>query len=97
MPPEKFLFLKKFPVMIRNNKLSRPEEINWRNIDLSSYSIFGRWVLSLLLVFLAIIITSAMIGFCTLYVASTSSCSGVVLPDTTIYTTYASQIAFVKT
>jgi hypothetical protein len=24
-PPEKYLFLGKFPVMIRNNKLSRPE------------------------------------------------------------------------
>jgi hypothetical protein len=24
-PPEKFLFIRRFPVMIRNNKLSRPE------------------------------------------------------------------------
>lgn len=81
--------------MIKNNKLSRPEEINWRNIDLTSFSIFARWILSLLLVFLAVVITSAMIGFCTLYVASTSSCSGITLPDASIYTTYASQIAIV--
>lgn len=40
------------------------------------------------------IITSALIGFCTLYVASTSSCSGVNLPTTG---TYAQQIAIVQT
>lgn len=97
LPPEKFLFLQKFPLMIRNSKLSRPEEINWRNIDLSSFSVVGRWLLSLLLVFIAVIITSALIGFCTLYVASTSSCSNVVLPDTSIYTSYSSQIAIVST
>ncbi len=54
-----------------------------------------RWILSLFLVVLAVIITSAMIGFCTLYVASTSSCAGITLPDTSIYTTYASQINIV--
>jgi hypothetical protein len=96
MPPEKFLFLKQFPLMIRNNKLSRPEEINWRNVDLSNISIFIRWIISLLLLLLSIVLTSAMIGFCTLYVASTSSCQNVVLPDTTIYLTYASQIAVVQ-
>jgi hypothetical protein len=81
--------------MIKNNKLSRPEEINWRNIDLTSFSILGRWILSLFLVVLAVVITSAMIGFCTLYVASTSSCSGITMPDINVYTTYASQIAIV--
>lgn len=37
-----------------------------------------------------------MIGFCTLYVASTSSCQNIVLPDTATYTTYISQINIVK-
>lgn len=37
-----------------------------------------------------------MIGFCTLYVASTSSCQNVVLPDVTVYTTYTSQIASIQ-
>lgn len=37
-----------------------------------------------------------MIGFCTLYVASTSSCQNVVLPDVTVYTTYAAQIASIQ-
>ena len=97
MPPEKFLFLKKFPLMIRNNKLSRPEEINWRNIDLTNISIVMRSLCSLLLVTLAIIITSALIGFCTLYVASTSSCQSYVAPNTSIYTTYSSQITYVST
>lgn len=90
-PPEKFLFLGKFPLYIRNNKLSRPEEINWRNIDLSGFSVFLRWFFSIVLVVFSIIITSAMIGFCTLYVASTSSCqnysftsTGNTLTDTTL-------------
>lgn len=83
--------------MIRNSKLSRPEEINWRNIDLTGLSVAARWLGSLVLVVLAIIITSALIGFCTLYVASTSSCANVSLPDTSIYTTYASQITIVST
>lgn len=95
MPPEKFLFLKKFPLIIRNNKLSRPEEINWRNIDLTNISIALRSIFSLVLVVLAIIITSALIGFCTLYVASTSSCQSYVAPDTS--TSYSSQIAVVST
>lgn len=64
---------------------------------MSSFSIAIRWILSLFLVFLAIIITSALIGFCTLYVASTSSCSNITLPDTNIYTSYAAQIAIVST
>lgn len=82
--------------MIRNNKLSRPEEINWRNTDLSSFSLCVRFILAALLVVLSIAITSAMIGFCTLYVASTSSCQNYVTPDPTIYTTTAAQIAYVK-
>lgn len=70
--------------------------MNWRNIDLSSCSIFTRWAISLILLFLCIAITSALIGFCTLYVSSLSSCQGVTLPDTSIYTTYATQIAQVQ-
>jgi hypothetical protein len=69
--------------MIRSNNLSRPEEINWRNIDLSKMSIFIRWTVSLLLVVISIAITSALIGICTLYVASTSSCQNVIYPQTT--------------
>jgi hypothetical protein len=47
------------------------------------------------LLFICIAITSALIGFCTLYVSSLSSCQGFVQPDTTTYPTYASQIAVV--
>lgn len=56
-----------------------------------------RSLCSLLLVAVAIIITSALIGFCTLYVASTSSCQSYVAPNTSTYPTYASQIAVVST
>lgn len=56
-----------------------------------------RSLCSLLLVGLAIIITSALIGFCTLYVASTSSCQSYVAPNTSTYPTYSSQIAVVST
>jgi len=64
----------RFPMLINTNKLSRPEEINWRNIDLSNISVVLRWIFSLVVVVLCILVTSALIGFCTLYVASTSSC-----------------------
>lgn len=56
-----------------------------------------RSLCSLLLVALAIIITSALIGFCTLYVASTSSCQSYVAPNTSTYPIYSSQIAVVST
>ena len=94
-PPPSELFQNKYPLMIRNNNLSRPDQINWRNADLTSCSSFGRWVLSICLVTLCIIITSGIIALCMLYVSSTSSCQNVTLPSTSLSTT--DQIAQVKT
>ena len=84
IPPERLLFLKKFPVMLRNSKLSRPEYINWRNIDISNVGRFVRWSCSIFFVVLAIIVTSSLIGLCTLYVSSTSSCQNYNSPTGTV-------------
>lgn len=80
-PPERTLFLGKFPLMLKNTKISRPEEINWRNMDLTGPSRALRWVCSIFCVIIAIAITSALIGFCTLYVASTSNCQRYIAPS----------------
>lgn len=93
-PPVNKLFLGKFPIMIRNNDLTRPEQINWRNTDISNCSSFVRWMLSLLFLAISIIITSGLIGFLMLYVASTSNCQNVTLPSTSL--SVADQIAAVK-
>jgi len=79
-PPERQLFLGKYPVMVKDTKISRPEEINWRNMDLSGFSRFLRIVCSFFFVIVAILICSALIGFCTLYVASSSNCQSYVAP-----------------
>lgn len=79
-PPERLLFLGRFPIMLRNAKLSRPEEINWRNIDISGLGRFVRWFFSIFFVVISIMITSSLIGLCTLYVASTSSCQDYTTP-----------------
>jgi hypothetical protein len=91
------MFLQKFPISIRSNRLSRPEEINWRNIDLSSASITIRYILSLLLVLIVIAITSALISLSTLYAASISSCQTYIAPNANTYNTIISQINYAKT
>ena len=79
-PPERQLFLGKFPVMIKDTRISRPEEINWRSMDMSGLSRVLRMVCSLVVVVLAILVCSVLIGFCTLYVASSSNCQNYVAP-----------------
>ena len=79
-PPERQLFLGKFPVMVKDTRISRPEEINWRSMDMSGLSRLLRVVCSLVVVVLAILVCSALIGFCTLYVASSSNCQSYVAP-----------------
>ena len=61
--------------MIESMNLSRPEEYNWNNLDISTCSRVLRVIFSILLVIIMIAITSSLIAFCTLYVSSTSSCS----------------------
>lgn len=79
--------------MLKNTKISRPEEINWRNMDLTGASRGVRWVCSIICVVIAIAITSALIGFCTLYVASSSNCQKYVAPTGV---TTAAQVAEVS-
>ena len=91
------MFLQKFPISIRSNKLSRPEEINWRNSDLSNVSVVFRYIISLLLVVIVIIITSALISLSTLYAASISSCQSYIPPSIATYPTVTSQITYART
>lgn len=89
-PPERYLFLEKFAIFMKNTKIIRPEEINWQNIDMSDLSRGARWICSLFFVILAIAVTSGIIGLLTLYVASLSSCQRYVAPTGI---TFALQIA----
>jgi hypothetical protein len=75
LPPQGRLFMGKDPLMIRSMNLSRPEQINWPNLDISSFSRLLRWVFSIIFVLIAILITSSAIALCTLYVSSTSACT----------------------
>ena len=93
-PPERQLFLNKFPVMLRNTKPSRPEEINWNNVDMTGLSRFIRGLCSFLCVFIAIMVCSGLIGLCTLYVASSSNCQNYVAPTGA---TTAIQLALITT
>jgi hypothetical protein len=92
-PPENRLFLGKHPLMVHNSRLSRPEEVNWQNIDMTRLSRFVRGLLSLVVVALAILVCSALIGVCTLYVASSSNCQNYSAPSGS---TIALQISEVK-
>ena len=65
---------------MKDTKISRPEEINWRNMDMSGLAKFVRGLCSFFFVVVAILICSALIGFCTLYVASSSNCQSYVSP-----------------
>lgn len=51
-----------------------------------------RWFFSFLVVVISILITSALIGFCTLYVASLSSCQSYVAPTGANFIIQISQI-----
>jgi hypothetical protein len=86
------MFLGKFPIMVKDHKISRPEEINWKNCDMSGVSRFVRSLCSLLLVVIAILICSALIGICTLYVASSANCQKYVSPTGTTISQQISQI-----
>lgn len=72
--PERQKFLNKYDLMIDNNNLARPDQINWNNIDISPISRAARMVISLLIIIITMFITSSLICFCTLYVSSSSSC-----------------------
>jgi hypothetical protein len=66
--------MNKYPLLIESTNLSKPEEINWNNVDLSAISVAVRWLFSILLLIISIVIASSLIAFCTLYVSSSSSC-----------------------
>ena len=60
---------------------------------MSGLSRFARGLCSVFFVIVAIMITSALIGLCTLYVASSANCQDYVVPTES---TYAAQIATVS-
>lgn len=60
--------------MIESVNLSRPETINWDNVDISACSYFVRFVFSILFIIISIFITSSLIALCTLYVSTSSNC-----------------------
>ena len=72
---QKKLFLGKDALIIKSNNLSRPEQINWPNLDVSGCAKFFRGLLSIILLIVSIVITSSCIALCTLYVSSTSACT----------------------
>ncbi len=74
-PPANQLFMGKTPLIIKSMNLSRPEQINWQNLDISVCSRFLRFIFSILFLVIAILITTSLIALCTLYVSSTSACS----------------------
>jgi hypothetical protein len=75
LPPQSRLFMGKDALMIKSNNLSRPEQINWQNLDIGSCGSLVRWILSIIFLLISILITSSLIALCTLYVSSTSACS----------------------
>lgn len=85
LPPQGRLFMGKEALMIKNMNLSRPEQMNWPNLDISGCSRIFRWIFSILFVLIAILITSSAIALCTLYVSSTSACTN--YDETTLLTT----------
>lgn len=60
--------------MIESVNLSRPQTINWNNVDISKGSYFCRFIFSILFIAIAIFITSSLITLCTLYVTTSSNC-----------------------
>lgn len=72
--PEKMKFNKKDDLMIESVNLSRPETINWDNVDISACSYFVRFIFSILFIIISIFITSSLIALCTLYVSTSSNC-----------------------
>ena len=83
LPPKSQLFLGTTALTIKSNNLSRPEQINWANHDISGCSKILRGILSIVLLIIAIVITSSCIALCTLYVSSISACANY-NPNTTL-------------
>lgn len=72
--PNKDKFNGKDDLMLDSIKLADPDIIRWDNIDVRGFNYFCRAIFSVLLIIIAIFITSSLIALCTLYVTSTSNC-----------------------
>lgn len=59
---------------------------------MSSLSRFGRGLCSLFFVVISVLICSALIGICTLYVASSANCQSYVTPTGTTVSQQISQV-----
>lgn len=87
--PEKMKFNRKDDLMIESVNLSRPETINWDNVDISAGSYACRFIFSVIFIIISIFITSSLIALCTLYVSTSSNC-GSYDTETTLATAAAS-------
>lgn len=62
--------------MVDHIKLGKPEDIIWENMDIGPCQWLIRRLIGLVFMLISLFITSSLICLSTLYIATTSSCSG---------------------
>jgi hypothetical protein len=79
-PEGKYLF-KGGKLMISSERVPSPEDINWGTFDISLTSRFLRGLLSFFVILIFLGVSCAIIGMCSIYIAShASDCDNVVVP-----------------
>lgn len=81
-PEPKYLFNGE-KLLIKNEKVPTPEDINWGSFELSFCSKFCRVFFAFIVIVIFLAISCAVIGLCSLYISSNASnCESVVVPTT---------------
>lgn len=81
-PEDKYLFNGQ-PLLIKNERVPTPEDINWGSFELSFCSRFCRGLCAFMVILIFLSISCAIIGLCSIYISShASNCEGLTVPNT---------------
>ena len=79
-PDQKYLFFGE-KLLVKQEKVPAPEDINWSSFELTSCGQFCRGCFAFLIILLFLAISCSIIGLCSIYIAShASNCQDVTLP-----------------
>lgn len=72
----------KYEILIKNDEVPAPEDINWDSFEISICSKVMRLLFAALIILIFLCLSCAIIGLCTIYVSTHSSnCDSVTIPS----------------
>jgi hypothetical protein len=81
-PEEKYLY-KGRKLLIKNDKVPAPEDINWGTFEINPCGRLLRGLLAFFVILIFLGVSCAIIGLCSIYIAShASNCQNVTVPST---------------